>query len=71
MNESLKLQPFKTGALSSWKATFIVQKANNIIMELEKNFVKNLDCRPKTSLTGARYMSNVSDSVVIKSILCH
>ena len=46
MNESLKLQSFKTGALSSWKATFIVQKANNIIIELEKNFVKNLDCRP-------------------------
>jgi hypothetical protein len=71
MNKRMNLQSLKTGVLSSWKATFIVQKANNIIKELENNFVKNLDCRPKTTVTGDRYMSNVSDSVMIISILCH
>jgi len=71
MNESLKLHSFKTGALSSWRATFIVQKANNIIKELDNNFVKYFHCRSKTTVIVAGYMSNVSDSVMTISIIGH
>jgi hypothetical protein len=70
MNASLKLQPFKMGAVSRWKRNLLFRKEIKLY-KYSKTALLNIPTLPKTTIPGITYMRTVSVSVLAVSILWH